>query len=775
MNLYSSIFALVVSSVALQGTNCETLRRRTQQYYSIGQDVLGFQNKDVAIGNPMKGLMESPVYTWPPYKADIPLALEFYYIGLDEVMTGWNQYDWSVLDKSLEGSASRNMHAIFRVILHFPSQAPKVPKFLSDAGFDISDYGNPQLLKALEQFITSLGDRYDGDKRIAFIQAGLLGDWGEWHCSGCNFPTSTMERVSDWFAASFGKTKIQLRYPHKAFRTGFGLHDDSFAFQTLDGDSNGGVEKEWYFWPRTVSEGHADFWKKAPMGGETRGHLQEEVFEPWYNARSFERQDFMECVETTHTTYMFHHSAFKNGGFSGEELLNARHAHARMGYNYFVEAASAFSNGKTVDLTLTVEQTGVAPFYYPLDLVASCSGFEGSTSGVDILVDVNQRGDFTIRGLPATSKCLDDITISLRSPNLYDGRPIKFAQNDGTVNFRVPVPDATLSNSTPAPMGQSSPAPTTSKPNLPFTPSPTSISEMGCDSEDFQGQCVDTVGCQGLYSGATDCRNSLGGVCFCGSEVCGCRTTTPTLPTTSAQCFSGSMTVQVQGKGLVRMDELDIGDSVYVGNDSFSLVHGFYHIDRQTQSSFLSISTDRFADTLEITDNHLVFVNDSAVPAHSVQVGDKFGDATVTDIQVVKRRGVYSPATLAGTIVVNGILASTYTSQLTHSPVSEHMAVHVVLSYHRLICRFNLEWCKSETYSGDGLSNWNLPLIRLVRIIDQFGAPIQVAASVALLPMFALLFLVEQVIISPILALVGLGFLIRLLCSRRRKTKVKTM
>jgi len=28
----------------------------------------------------MKGLMESPKYTWPPYSSQVPLSLEFYYM-----------------------------------------------------------------------------------------------------------------------------------------------------------------------------------------------------------------------------------------------------------------------------------------------------------------------------------------------------------------------------------------------------------------------------------------------------------------------------------------------------------------------------------------------------------------------------------------------------------------------------------------------------------------------------------------------------------------------
>ena len=57
-------------------------RRALQSYYhTLTTEQLGVSNPDAAIGNPLKGLMESPIYTWPPYKADIPLAVEFYYIG----------------------------------------------------------------------------------------------------------------------------------------------------------------------------------------------------------------------------------------------------------------------------------------------------------------------------------------------------------------------------------------------------------------------------------------------------------------------------------------------------------------------------------------------------------------------------------------------------------------------------------------------------------------------------------------------------------------------
>ncbi len=48
-------------------------------------------------------------------------------------------------------------------------------------------------------------------------------------------------------------------------------------------------------------------------------------------------------------------------------------------------------------------------------------------------------------------------------------------------------------------------------------------SEAGSYSEVSQalvGECTTTSQCQGMYDGATDCRNSEGGVCYCGSTIC---------------------------------------------------------------------------------------------------------------------------------------------------------------------------------------------------------------------------------------------------------------
>jgi hypothetical protein len=111
----------------------------------------------------------------------------------------------------------------------------------------------------------------------------------------------------EWYSAAFNTTKLQVRYPFEAaYKAGYGLSDGSFAQLTLDGDANGGVKNtEWYFWPVAVAANQSNFWRTAPMGGETRPELQSMVFEPWYPNGTYEKQDFLRCVYTTHATYMY--------------------------------------------------------------------------------------------------------------------------------------------------------------------------------------------------------------------------------------------------------------------------------------------------------------------------------------------------------------------------------------------------------------------------------------------------------------------------------------
>lgn len=81
--------------------------------------------------------------------------------------------------------------------MEYPRKPSGVPAYLVEAGLMVRtwtntntqpfppaidhtpDYEDLRLRAALTNDIAALGARYDGDPRIGFITAGLLGTWGE--------------------------------------------------------------------------------------------------------------------------------------------------------------------------------------------------------------------------------------------------------------------------------------------------------------------------------------------------------------------------------------------------------------------------------------------------------------------------------------------------------------------------------------------------------------------------------------------------------------------
>ena len=339
------------------------------------------------VDNPLKGLV--------PYAGEVrdrfPHSMEFNYIPLSALVTGYGQYDWQPLENLLNAVASRGHQTIFRVHLEWPGKKNLIPTFLINDGLQIQkyrimtapphssvemetpDYADANLRKVLKEFIAALGKKYDGDPRIGFVTAGLLGTWGEWHVwqrDDLFASTEVQLDVMDAYEAAFKKTPILLRYPagkqqaKKApnAQRRFGYHDDSFAWSTLGGKP----EQEWFFMPLMQAAGPEAFakWKTQPIGGEIRPEAWGKVFDADPGLK--EIQDFRTCVDTTHVSWLM-----DSGMFTGEQKPNADRVKRalcevrRMGYEFYVPAITmgAVTNG-TLAVKIEVENRGVAPFYY---------------------------------------------------------------------------------------------------------------------------------------------------------------------------------------------------------------------------------------------------------------------------------------------------------------------------------------------------------------------------------------------------------------------------
>ena len=338
-----------------------------------------------AVDNPLKGLV--------PYSGDkrdnFPHSMEFSYLPLSQLMIGMEEFDWQPLEELLNDVASRGHQTVFRVWMVYPGRNDGIPPFLVKEGLKVTtwlndntaplppekvhtpDYNDPRLRKALRNFIAAMGKKYDGDPRIGFITAGLLGTWGEWH----EYPREdlfasreTQAEVLDAFSAAFKVTPVLLRYPTgddhwlyvKNADRPFGYHDDSFAWATLD---TGRKDDDWFFLPSLKAAGPAAMskWKTHPIGGEIRPELWGKIFDDKVSQR--QAQNFDQCVRETHASWLMDTGMMEKKQ-SERRLRNAFQSVQKMGYEFHVTQATVLREADQIQVAIQLRNTGVAPFYY---------------------------------------------------------------------------------------------------------------------------------------------------------------------------------------------------------------------------------------------------------------------------------------------------------------------------------------------------------------------------------------------------------------------------
>ena len=407
--------------------------------------------------NPLKGLV--------PYAGDhrkkFPHSMEFNYLPLSDLMTGPSKFDWGPLEKLLDDITSRGHQAVFRIWMEYPGHKEGIPGFLEKKGVKVTewlntntdpfprqmvrtpDYQDPRLRITLKQFIAAMGKRYDGDPRIGFITAGLIGTWGEWHTYPRNELMANKEvqtEVMDAYEQAFEKTPILLRYPagENAWahapnhRRRLGYHDDSFAWATLD---TGREEDNWFFVPAMKSAGPAALqkWKTEPIGGEIRPELWGQIFDD--EPKHQQAQDFSECVRQTHATWLMDTGMFQKQQ-SDQRIRNAIRQVQRMGYEFHVSSVQVNRVDGESLIRLSIKNTGVAPFYYDWDVeLATLKARDqiGKRIPVDWkitgLLPGDQPRDWTVR---TQAQTFDDNTVgfAVRIVNpLPGGKPLRLAND----------------------------------------------------------------------------------------------------------------------------------------------------------------------------------------------------------------------------------------------------------------------------------------------------------------------------------------------------------
>ncbi len=310
------------------------------------------------------------------------------YLSLRSVMIGPNEFDWSSFETSLEKTSSQGRHQIIRPVLDLYSPQHHLPSFLTNQpratyliespqtffgypkGGIVPVYSNANMRAAITNFITVFAAKYDGDPRIGFIEVGLIGTWGEWWNINMSrwpqtlVPPELTREVLELYQSQFKQTKILARWPDKDFsHYSFGYHDDWFAFWKNPGT----------FYKRLTNSGPAavNRWKTEPVGARLHPEFCDYDRGPLYLKEDVSVERFIQLIQRQHVSWI--RLPYPDSLKMIQRvrppyyaaITNLIVAAQRTGYELYCSRSDWHQNGKSLNLSVTITNTGVAPFYYP--------------------------------------------------------------------------------------------------------------------------------------------------------------------------------------------------------------------------------------------------------------------------------------------------------------------------------------------------------------------------------------------------------------------------
>lgn len=257
------------------------------------------------------------------------------------------------------------------------------------------------------------------------------------------------------FNSSFLITPLPVRYPdvtgnYTPADIRIGFHDDSYAQDTIGNTS--WYNTSWHFLTRSVKANATDRWQYVPIGGELRPEFQKCIFAADFASTckvgGLRPQDFNTCTQITHASWQWDNELASYNSTNGD-LGRAMAAAAAMGYRLFVPqiqvtATANSTDGASLSVSVSMQNTGVAPCYYPAHLLLTypCSPTKNCTQafGPDLrTVLPSERPTVAVVSVPVPESVLfsvagqEGVSVGVSVESTYVLKPIRFAV-DGADN-----------------------------------------------------------------------------------------------------------------------------------------------------------------------------------------------------------------------------------------------------------------------------------------------------------------------------------------------------
>jgi len=325
------------------------------------------QMYDKAFPNPLKGFRTSTL------KAEDYPTMTRLYIKWNEIENDENDGVEKILDycnRQWKDLPERNVKVIPRVYLEWPYNRQNATKtrdtVLSDWGekrflerfwpADLTrgDYSSEQFKKRLVGLIEKMGKAWDNDPRVAYIEMGLIGWWGEQHSPSIN--ADMQKLIGDAFTAAFRNKLVMVRQAKDFQAYPFGSYWDSFAHSSQLNEAEMLIAQE-------------GKWKTSVRGGEVAydwGDMSKTGTSPDQSLKNKANLDYMiGFIRNVHCNHLGWINNYN--GKDADIQQGAVEMQKALGYRFVLDKVIYTPNvlpGEMLNVSFSVRNMGSSPFYY---------------------------------------------------------------------------------------------------------------------------------------------------------------------------------------------------------------------------------------------------------------------------------------------------------------------------------------------------------------------------------------------------------------------------
>lgn len=290
------------------------------------------------------------------------------------------------------------------------------------ADLEDMDYSSDQFKERLRRLIARLGQAWDNDPRVAWVQMGLIGRWGEHHNPYLSSEMQTL--LGDAFSEAFKNKKFLVRHADEFMDYEVGYYWDSWAhiYQTDRPKHGAGIDSI----NKTTGR-----WKTHPIEGEVAYNWGDYEIQPGSSPNDtlndpVHRDFLLDLIRRLHCSALGWISEYN--ALHPAVAAGAAEVQKAFGYRFLISEFSCSprtEHGGNLDIAFSVLNTGSAPFLadWPVEL-SLLDPATGEPAWRTFLDDVDIRS-----WLPGTD--WDDATNAYRTPAV-----------PYTVEQSVPLPSA---------------------------------------------------------------------------------------------------------------------------------------------------------------------------------------------------------------------------------------------------------------------------------------------------------------------------------------------